>query len=388
MKKIAFIIQHLTNGGAERTISNLSLALQNQYDITLIIFDGTQVTYPYGGKMVDLELPPVEGRIGKILNMIKRVLKTGKIRKQEKFDVVVSFMFGANIVNVLSKQRHEKTITSARNYMSSYGVTRKTIFREKFIANRSDLEVALSRMVEVDLAEQFGVAPKKLCTIYNPCDTARIADLANEACAYPFNKGCFYVITAGRMVTQKGQWHLLKACAILKREIPDMKLLILGDGELRKSLEKLAAALDITENVDFLGFVDNPYGYIARSSCFVLPSLFEGLGNVIIEAMACKTPVVSYDCLAGPRELIAPDTDFRKICEKVVTESCGILVPPAGETPDFTTAIESCDRDLATGILLLHDEPLTATHLVANAWTRIQEFTPDKIVDAWKAVFD
>lgn len=385
-KKIAFIIQHLTNGGAERTISNLSLCLDKYYEITLIIFDGNNVTYPYAGKLINLNLPPIEGKVNKIINAIRRIKCVKEIKKIEKFDCVVSFMFGANIVNVLSKNK-EKVIISARNHMSAYGVSIIDVFREKFLLKFADLEVALSKMVEHDLVHSFGLQNKKIVTIYNPCDVEKIKRLSQEKCNYKFKKDIFYIITAGRMVKQKGQWHLIKAFYEFKKEVFNSRLIILGDGELNDELKKLARTLKLENDIDFLGFVDNPYSYIANSSCFVLSSLFEGLGNVIIEAMSCSTPVISYDCLSGPRELISPETDILQKAKTIEIATCGILVPSCEQNIDFDPTLSLDDYNLANAIYLLYKNPELGKKIKENAMKRIEKFNPTIITEEWSRLF-
>lgn len=386
-KKVAFIIQHLTNGGAERTISNLSMELEDTCDVSIIIFDGENVTYPYGGRMINLKLPPVEGMLGKVVNSLKRISKVRKIKKKEHFDCVVSFMFGGNIVNVLTKQR-EKTVVSARNYMSAFHFGLKDKVRERFVGSRADLEIALSKMVEFDLVNNFGLPAHKVKTIYNPIDVGRIKDLAGESCDdYYFDPETYYFVTAGRFVLQKGQWHLIKAFSEFNKRIPNSRLIILSDGEMRKDLEKLSKRIGIADKIDFLGFLSNPYKYMHRASCFVLPSLFEGLGNVILEAMACAIPVISYDCLAGPRELIAPETKCSDTCNDVVWNSCGVLVPPPDKSVNWEPELEEADIKLYEAMMSVYDNPERANECVNNAMKRIQEFLPEKITAEWKAIF-
>ena len=386
MKKIAFIIQHLANGGAERTVSNLSLAFKDEFDVSLIVFDGKHRTYPYGGKMFDLNTPPAKSVLGKMLNIVKRISRTRKIRKQEKFDCVISFMFGANFVNVLSKCG-EKTIISERNYISAYGIGLYNQSRVRFMVSRCDKDVALSKMVAYDLIHNFGIPESKVETIYNPIDIERISGLSAQPCSYVFREGCFYIVTVGRLVKQKGQWHLIKAFSEFHKTTPNSKLLILGDGPYKSKLEKLATELNVQNAVDFLGFVENPYSYLGRASCFVFPSLFEGLGNALIEAMACQVPVISYDCLAGPHELIAPNTDISKSAKGVEWHECGILVSPPSNEEDMTTNIEQCDYNLAKALTELAQKPDLAREIVNNATNRIQKFLPNAILNDWRKLF-
>lgn len=387
MKKVAFIIQHLTNGGAERTISNLSMILDEKCELYLIVFDGKSVTYPYKGTLIDLELPPQHGKANKIVNVVRRIKTVRKLKKQYQFDCVISFMFGANIVNVLSGHVGE-IITSVRNYMSMYGTGIYRRWRERFLARKSDLVVALSKMVEIDLNDTFGIESEKTVTIYNPCDTDRIKQLAQKECPFSFDSEYFYFITAGRMVHQKGQWHILKAFSEMKKRVQNIKLIILGSGQLENELKKLTQKLNIKDDVYFIGFVDNPYAYIFRSNCFVLPSLFEGLGNVILEAMACNVPVVSYDCLAGPRELISPETDPRVRANGVEICSCGVLVPLLDNTEDWSTSLSADDEKLSAAMYELYSNPKLSADIVTNATNRLNEFTNEHIAYEWMNVIN
>ena len=96
---------------------------------------------------------------------------------------------------------------------------------------------------------------------------------------------------------------LLRAFAAV-RQIRPVRLVLLGDGELRAELETLARSLGIAEDLDMPGFDANPFRYMARAAAFVLSSDWEGLPTALIEAMACGCPVVATDCLGGPREIL------------------------------------------------------------------------------------
>ena len=148
-KKIAFILQDLTGGGAERTVSNLSFKLSEYYDFYIIVFDGKNVSYPHNATILNVDAPAKDGFLNKVVNVFKRTKRVKEFKKQYQFDIVVGFMFSACIVNVLSKSK-EKIVSSARNFMSAYGTSYSQIKKEQFIAKRSDAIVAISEMVRRD----------------------------------------------------------------------------------------------------------------------------------------------------------------------------------------------------------------------------------------------
>lgn len=107
----------------------------------------------------------------------------------------------------------------------------------------------------------------------------------------------------GRMVEQKGQETLIEVAQLLKQKLPDFKIVIAGDGPLKASLMKLAAEKDLSDYIEFPGFIEDTWGYMKTIDIFLFPSRWEGFGYVIIEAMACGKPVVAFNVSSNP-ELI------------------------------------------------------------------------------------
>ena len=116
-KNVAILVQKLYGGGAERTAANLSLSLQDRYNVHLIVFNGSDIKYPYGGTLHDLKLPASKNKFSRICKFFKRVPAVKKIKRDENIAVTISLMPGANLVNVCSGTG-DKIITSIRNQMS------------------------------------------------------------------------------------------------------------------------------------------------------------------------------------------------------------------------------------------------------------------------------
>lgn len=383
-KNIAIIISKLTGGGAERVASNLSIELSETYKVKLIVFDGTERTYPYKGDIFDLGLAAETNPIKKVINVIKKIKYIRKIKKDENIVTSISLLTGPNLVNVLSASG-EKVITSVRNFTSK----KKMSFLQKKIFNytmtKSDKIVALSKMVKEDLVQNFSVNSEKITVIYNSCDSNRLKKLAySTPINYNFNEQNQYIVTVGRHTKQKGQWHLLRAFKKVLVDLPNTKLLILGKGELTEKLQNLARELKIDKNVEFLGYIENPHYLIHKSEVFAFSSLYEGLGNALLESLAMSTTIVSTDCKAGPREILAPGSDFRKQTNEIEFGDYGVLVP-VGNEKHFNPydALTSDEEYLSRAIISVLKNEKMRRYYEEKSNERIKYFSPEKINKQW-----
>ena len=170
---------------------------------------------------------------------------------------------------------------------------------------QADAIVAVSRGVAGEWSKAAHIPRDRITTIYNPVVGRDLPTLARTPLGHPwFEAGMPPVILgAGRLVEQKDYPTLIRAFAAVRKQRP-ARLVVLGEGEHRGRLEALAANLGLAAHVSFTGFVANPFPYMARAGVFVLSSRWEGLGNVLIEALACGCPVVSTDCPSGPAEIL------------------------------------------------------------------------------------
>lgn len=391
-KSIAIIIQKLNGGGAERTASNLSLFFCEKYDVHLIVFDGREIKYPYEGTLHDLKLYPAGNKIGQISTLFRRARAVKKIKRECKVVASISLMDGANVVNVLSSTG-EKIITSVRIQMSKSRFKsglKKIINKKKmtWIGKRSEYVVALSQGVNDDLVNNFGINKEKVVTIYNPCDGEMLKKKAEVHQKDAKQMVDLCITTMGRFTEQKGQWHLIRAFSEVVKELPEAKLYILGDGPLEEKLKTLTKDLGLEDNVVFLGFVEAPHAYIMNSKAFVFPSLFEGLGNVLLEAMACGTPCIATDCYSGPREIIAPGTKVVEQLDKIEEGAYGILTSVGKEVIFSATEPITIDEEqLAIAIKKVLTNEEYRKELSELSIKRSKDFLPDVVTEQWNALF-
>lgn len=389
MKNLAIIITKLNGGGAERCASNLSIELSRKYNVKLIVFDAENMTYPYGGELIDLGISNSNGFFHKVLNVVKRVQKIRSIKKKYKIDCSISLLDGPNLVNVLSSCG-ERTIVSVRNMLSCepMGILRKMLI--KYTSNRANMTVSLSERVKLDLIEYFGIPQEKITTVYNHCDAQLLRDLSSERpLGVDVNPDNVNYVTMGRLNKQKGQWHLIRAFQKVVKTIPNAHLYILGEGELEQQLNNLVSELKLNDSVTLTGYIKNPHGIFNYCEAFVFSSLFEGLGNVLLEAMAFDMPIISCDCEAGPREILAPNTNLRNKTTSMELAEYGILVPVCdGEHFNAVDPLTEQEEYLAEAMVYLCNDEHIRNNYKSKAQKRMIRFDKDRIMSEWIRIIE
>lgn len=391
---VAIIIPSLNGGGAERAAGHLSILLSKEHNVYLIVFNAEGITYPYGGTLIDLKIDmenlAAQDWKKRIMNLGYRIKRIREIKREKQIDRTVSFMDSPNIVNVLSRVK-DRVIVSIRINMRGLEKPKTLVEKirawiHKQVLIKADRVVALSEGVRQSIIEDNAIQPDKVVTVYNPCDE-RILGYAAEGLEEDVTGNDAVITTMGRLVPQKGQWHLLRAFPRVLEKYPDAKLMILGEGELDGTLREIAKGLRIEDRVQFLGYIKNPHSVIKKSTVFVFPSLFEGLGYALLEAMGCGVPCVATDCDYGPRELLAPGTKYGAELKQFELARCGILTPPVGVGEmDAETPMTEAEKQLADAIIhLLQDKALRERYRSASK-KRVLDFSPERITADWNRV--
>lgn len=322
-KRIMLIVPMLDQGGLERVCALTAQLLKTAYDVHLVVFNTEGMIYDVSGvHLIDLQLGAVPGKVGKLLNVLKRVRRVKKLKKE--LDIQISYSFGqtANLVNVLSKQK-DVTWAGIRGYGALDNKKEMS-----FVCKRADRMVSCTRVMEADIAASYSV--KSSATLYNPCNLEEIRQLARADVAPEFEEFLQRpgktVVSMGRAHDVKGFWHLMKSVSLVKKKLPDVKLMLIGAGDFSEDKE-LARKLHMEKDVLFTGVQKNPFALLARADVYALTSDSEGFPNALIEAMSSGLPCVSVNCKTGPAEILQDDYRKSENQSKVYQADYGILTP-------------------------------------------------------------
>lgn len=360
--KILFMISTLTNGGAERAMSNITTHLPDGVQADILVNSVSEYDYPTNANIISLGMTP---RVKKNLfyqlrAFIKRIIMLKTLKKNNQYDACISFMDSANVCNILTGKKYCKTIVSVRVSVAS-----DQTFQYRYIVSplirllydRADYVVPVSKGLEKELENVFGIKKSKIVTITNGFDVNKIHKQATEEDINEFQDK-FVFITAGRYTNQKAQWHLIRAFAQIATNYDDMLLLILGQGEEKKYFEELITEYKMENRIILIPFCKNPFPYLKASKVFVMPSMYEGYCNALCEALICELPCVATDFRTSAREILAPDTDVTYCLESGIEYAqYGVITPVcSGIKHKRNEKLESAEECLAQAMLKLYSD--------------------------------
>lgn len=314
MKSVLFVIPTLGGGGAEKVLVNLVNHLdRSKYKIEIVTLFKNDTNRQFLSTDI-----PVHSCFGKqfrgntVLLKLLSAKQLYKIVVGRKYDIVVSYLEGpgeravsgcpypeTKLVNWVHVE--QKTLTTASHSYRSVKEFRKAL-------DRFDLTLTVSETVKEDYLS-FAELNHPIKVVYNTLEVDDIREKGREEPNIVFDEKCLNLISVGRLTEAKGFDRLIKVHASLRSDGFNNCLYILGEGELRKTLESLADSLGLADSVHFLGFHANPYRYVSRADLFVCSSRREGFSTAVSEALLLGVPVVSTRC-SGAEELLGKNNEY------------------------------------------------------------------------------
>ena len=353
-QKILFVTYAAHGGGAER---NLQLILKNldrrKFEPHLCVFSSTGKE----AEVIPADVPFYILRTNLRPASIFLAYKLFKLLRELRPQKVFSILWSVNLISLITALTagipviiNETSVTSESIKRYSFPAARKKLI--SLLYKRAEAVIAIADFVKNDLAANFRIPEEKIITVHNGVPVADIEKACLEYKIEPQD----YIFSCGSLTWWKNHELLIKAAARLK----GIPVVIVGKGPLEgRLLEKAKSA-----GVELIlpGYAENPYPYFRNAAVFVLTSAYEGLGNVILEAMACKVPVITVDCPGGVREIVEDG-------------KTGLLVP------------QNDPEALEEAIRKLRSDRALAQKLAGNAYAGlVNNFSFDKMLAEYEKI--
>ena len=319
--KIAVFIYGMTGGGAQkRTLTLIKEFVGRGHQVDLVVVKPSGALHaeiPAAVRCVPLKSRWVECLPGKGLRKLKLFCCRRALAdylRQHRPDVLLSAASHASLTALAARRLSDTgtplVLRESSHLTASHAGALNLFNRIRYLTAcrwyaEADALIAVSRDIAEDIAQNTGLAQHRIRTIYNPTFTEDLIDRSSAPLEHPWFEegGPPVILGVGRLTACKDFANLIKAFAAVRSRRP-ARLVILGEGSLRKDLTTLAQSLSIAADIDMPGYVSNPLAWMSRASVFVLSSSREGLPGVLIEAMAAGCRVVSTDCPSGPAEIL------------------------------------------------------------------------------------
>tara|TARA_B100001057_G_C22867137_1_gene957030 strand:+ start:1418 stop:2491 length:1074 start_codon:yes stop_codon:yes gene_type:complete len=314
---------HIDIGGVEKNfflISNF-LAKNRNNVVVITISNKSKKFFSKNIKFITFESNFLE----KISKRFKFILSLFLLTKEvliNRNSLVVSFQ--ANVYcGLLSKLLGFKLIIRSNTSPDGWSknIVKKLMFKLSF--NAANKVIVNSNEFKNKIKKNLNINAE---CIYNPLNKREIINLSKKSVNFNFfSKKCLNIINVGRLEDQKDQMTLLKSINFLKKKIK-IKLLIIGNGSMERKLRNYINKNNLDKTVKILHNISNPFPYFAKSDLFILSSIFEGLPNVLLEALTLKKFVISTNCSTGPSEILSkgkggilvPINDYKNLANKII----------------------------------------------------------------------
>lgn len=359
-KKLLFLIHDLGPGGAEKVLVNLVNNMDpKQFDITVMALFGGGVNEQFLKphiRLINCFRRTIRGNSHLMKLLTPRQLHKWLIK--DRYDIEVSYLEGPS-ARIISGCPYEDTkliswIHCTMHTAEELAVGFRSCQEAKKCFSRFDKMVFVAKTVRDAFLELCPV--EKTAVLYNTNDSAAILQRAEEPVDVEFPEDQICLISMGKLVPVKSFDRLIHVHARLRADGYPVRCYILGEGELRPELERLAGELGVQDSVVFLGYQTNPYCYVANSDLYVCSSLSEGFSTAATEALIVGIPVCTVE-VSGMKEMLEENDEY------------GIVT-------------ENSEEALYLGIKKLLDDPVLLAHYKKQAAIRGKDFSTENTVKA------
>jgi len=291
-RSLALVITELEPGGAERCLVELATRLdRSRFAPVVYVLQALPESSALVNRLIEAEIPVDVLALQYSWEYFRGVRQLAALLRQARTEIVQTFLFHANVVGARAARLAgvQHVVTGIR--VADPRRWRTTI--ERVATARADRHVCVSQSV-AEFCRWRGFAAEKLVVIPNGIDVARWRD-AKPANLEPLGvpTGRRLLLYVGRLDHQKGLDRFFRELPVIFRELPEHDLALVGEGKLKAALKRLAGRLEIAARVHFLGWQGDVPSIVAAADLLVLPSRWEGMPNVVLEAMAAGKPVIA-----------------------------------------------------------------------------------------------
>lgn len=388
-KNVLIVISNIAiNGGAEKVATTVANEFSKRnIPTTLLTFYTSNNEHTFSCERISMHEPTPSSLLGKIPRAIHRMKCVKKVCDEKKVDLVISFLEESNYYSLLSKVfffNRTRMVVSVRNDPTQYNFIYKLLIRVLYPL--AEKVVAVNKGVEKKLKDDFGLT--NTMTIYNPVDVDSIEEKLDQEVAKEYQwitKEKLVFLTIGRLTVQKGQWHLIRAFTEVVKRSPDAILIIIGEGPYQNTLEEHIRFHQLEKNVFLIGRQTNVFPFMKLADVFVLPSLWEGMPNALLEALTVGLPVVATDASTGAREILAPELSLETEVTYPFKVKRGVLTQPFSVTEEsihrIRESLTTVEQEFSNQLNHIATLELKESSLLLD-----KRFHLSSIVDAWRAL--
>ena len=335
--KILHVIYTHGVGGAEKYLKHLLPGLKTygvNCDLIVVCTQNTENTFaPYCKEVNNLGIKTTL-IVAEKYAILKTAKKVNNYLKAEGINILHTHLFHADLIAAALKTFFNKTV---RIISTKHGYQEKVLQQydpvnykkpnnlyyhiTKYILRKIDINIAVSKAM-ADLYFNLGMSKTHYPYIHHGIT---FPEFDKPVHGENYRRASFQLITVGRIEIIKGHHFLIDAMPLVLQVFPHAKLLVLGDGTEKANCEERVKNAGLQSNVEFMGFVHQPYQYINNSDIVIQPSFFESFGLVFIEGLALKTPIIAFDVPAGNEilennktALLVSKGDSKALAEKII----------------------------------------------------------------------